>query len=174
MLSIKNVRGKGGKAGGIADYPEQGLTTKPGVDNARKNDAVLSYYQGAEDRHGMWFGVLAEEMGYPELVDHDVFVDALEGRFPGDVDISQRGHRQGDRRLCTDLTFSAPKSVSLLALVENDRRILEAHHAAVREELAKVERGFSIREKCSRPRSSMRTPATWRAGSIPSCILIAW
>ena len=140
MLSIKNVRGKGGKAGGMADYPEQGLTMKPGGDNARKKDAVLSYYQGAEDCHGIWFGVLAEEMGYPELVDHDVFVDALEGRFPGDVDISQRGHRQGDRRLCTDLTFSAPKSVSLLALVENDRRILEAHHAAVREALRFIEK----------------------------------
>ena len=80
MLSIKNVRGKDGKAGGMADYPEQGLTMKPG-DNAGKKDAVLSYYQGAEDRHGIWFGVLAEEMGYPKLVDHDVFVDALEGRF---------------------------------------------------------------------------------------------
>ncbi|MBU2761718.1 MobF family relaxase [Acidithiobacillus sulfurivorans] len=140
MLSIKNVRSKNGKSGGMANYPEEGLTMKPGGENAPKKDGVLSYYQGAEDGHGIWFGTLAKEVEYPELVDHDAFVEALEGHFPGDLDISQRGHRQGDRRLCTDLTFSAPKSISLLALVENDRRILEVHHAAVREALRFIEK----------------------------------
>ena len=44
------------------------------------------------------------------------------------------GHRPG-----RDVTFSAPKSVSLAALIGGDERIVGAHDAAVRRTLAWVE-----------------------------------
>lgn len=59
--------------------------------------------------------------------------------------IESEEHRAGDRHAVAgfDLTFSAPKSVSVLwALADADTqaRIVEAHHAAVRETLELLER----------------------------------
>lgn len=48
------------------------------------------------------------------------------------------------RRAATDLTFSAPKSVSLAALVAGDHRLIEAHRAAVRESLEVAEKRYAL------------------------------
>lgn len=50
---------------------------------------------------------------------------------------SPKAHRPG-----LDLTLSAPKSVSLLALVAGDTRVLEAHDRAVRQTMAFIEREY--------------------------------
>jgi conjugative relaxase-like TrwC/TraI family protein len=49
-----------------------------------------------------------------------------------------RAHRAG-----TDLTFSMPKSWSILALVGGDKRILDAYGAAVRETLRWAEKNLA-------------------------------
>jgi conjugative relaxase-like TrwC/TraI family protein len=49
-----------------------------------------------------------------------------QGPMPGEEANGRAEHRAG-----LDLTFSAPKSVSLAALVGGDERLLEAHAAAV-------------------------------------------
>ena len=81
----------------------------------------------------------------------------LEGKVPdgSGTELGRRGkdgeilHRPG-----RDLTFSAPKSVSIAALVGGDRRIVEAHDRAVAATLAWVERNAA--------ETRMKDPATGR------------
>ena len=85
----------------------------------------------------------AEELGLKGPVDPDTFRAVLEGRVP-DGSGRQLGRRGRDGEILhrpgRDLTFSAPKSVSLAALVGGDDRITEAHDRAVAATLAWVER----------------------------------
>ncbi|MEL7225275.1 MAG: MobF family relaxase, partial [Cyanobacteria bacterium J06576_12] len=59
-------------------------------------------------------------------------------------------------RAATDYTFSAPKSVSIAGLIQKDKRVIQAHDAAVKTALdvlenryaqTRVRRGLGIREK---------------------------
>ena len=104
------------------------------------------YYAKDSDEHreaSAWVGRGAEELGLKGPVDPDTFRAVLEGRVP-DGSGRQLGRRGRDgevlHRPGRDLTFSAPKSVSLAALVGGDHRITEAHDRAVAATLAWVER----------------------------------
>ena len=95
------------------------------------------YYAKDDPDHraaSAWAGRGAEELGLKGPVDPDAFKAILEGRVPdgSETRLGRRGkdgelhHRPG-----RDLTFSAPKSVSLAALVGGDARIVDAHDRAV-------------------------------------------
>ena len=95
------------------------------------------YYakDSAEHRElSAWAGKGAEALGLAGAVDPDVFRAVLEGEVP-----DGSGRRLGRRirggeihhRPGRDLTFSAPKSVSLVALIGGDARIVDAHDRAV-------------------------------------------
>ncbi|CAH0496008.1 MobF family relaxase [Novosphingobium sp. CECT 9465] len=120
MLSVANVR----TAGGAARY-----------------FAADNYYSRADaDRSGEWFGAGAEKLGLSGQVEVDAFEAVLKGFLPDGTRLGtdKRPHRAG-----TDLTFSMPKSWSLLALVGGDRRILDAYAGAVRETLGWAERNLA-------------------------------
>ncbi|AUX69157.1 TrwC protein [Porphyrobacter sp. HT-58-2] len=70
-----------------------------------------------------WFGRAAEALGLAGKVDQQVFSDVLDGKLPdGSVIAAKDGvHRPG-----VDLTFSASKSISLLAMLGGDKRLIEA------------------------------------------------
>ncbi len=76
----------------------------------------------------------------------DTFRAVLEGEVP-DGSGKRIGRRMGDgeihHRPGRDLTFSAPKSVSLAALVGGDTRIVEAHDRAVGCALDRFERNVA-------------------------------
>ena len=104
------------------------------------------YYAKDDPEHrdaSGWAGKGAEELGLKGPVDADTFRAVLEGKVP-DGSGRQLGKcgRDGEivHRPGRDLTFSAPKSVSLAALVGCDRRIVEAHDRVVAETLAWVEK----------------------------------
>ena len=88
-----------------------------------------------------WAGKGADDLGLKGPVDPDVFTAILEGRVPDGPQLGRRGkdgeivHRPG-----RDLTLSAPKSVSLAALVGGDARVADAHGRAVKRTLDWVER----------------------------------
>ena len=112
MLSVANVR----SAGGAANY-----------------FAKDNYYTKADaDRSGIWVGKGAERLGLSGTVDAKAFEAILRGALPTGEHIGHEGqyHRAG-----TDLTFSLPKSWSLLALVGEDQRIIDAYRSAVVETL---------------------------------------
>ena len=90
-----------------------------------------------------WFGKGAEALGLSGLVDPDLFRAILEGKVPdgSGTELGKRG-KEGEitHRPGRDLTFSAPKSVSIAALVGGDERIVGAHDRAVKTALDWVER----------------------------------
>ncbi len=90
-----------------------------------------------------WAGRGAEALGLKGAVDPDVFRAVLEGHVPdGSGRRLGRWTREGGihHRPGRDLTFSAPKSVSLVALIGGDARIVDAHDRAVRRALDWFER----------------------------------
>ncbi|MDE0703448.1 MAG: conjugative relaxase [Rhodospirillaceae bacterium] len=95
------------------------------------------YYAKDSPEHlaaSAWAGKGAAELDLQGPVDPDTFKAVLEGEIP-DGSGKRLGRRMGDgeihHRPGRDLTFSAPKSVSLAALVGGDLRIVEAHDRAV-------------------------------------------
>ena len=90
-----------------------------------------------------WFGKGAEALGLSGPVDPATFRAILEGKVPdgSGTELGKRG-RDGEitHRPGRDLTFSAPKSVSIAALVGGDERIVGVHDRAVKATLAWVER----------------------------------
>ncbi|MEL6773127.1 MAG: MobF family relaxase [Pseudomonadota bacterium] len=102
------------------------------------------YYTRDAESPSAWLGAGASKLGLSGAVDKAAFEALLEGRVPGTerrLGYEKDGvwkHVPG-----WDLTFSAPKSVSILAEVIGDRRLVAAHDAAVAAALAKVERALA-------------------------------
>ncbi|MBB8519149.1 relaxase domain-containing protein, partial [Escherichia coli] len=61
-----------------------------------------------------WAGQGAEQLGLQGSVDKDVFTRLLEGRLPDGADLSRMQDGSNKHRPGYDLTFSAPKSVSMM------------------------------------------------------------
>ena len=106
---------------------------------------AASYYE-ADDYYSEgglspseWQGTGAEELGLSGDVGRDQFRRLLDGEFAGQqlgtVRDSQLEHRPG-----WDVTLSAPKSVSIMAEVAGDRRLIGAHQAAAKTAMAHVEK----------------------------------
>lgn len=87
-----------------------------------------------------WYGRGANAMGLMGPVDKDEFMRLLEGKLPNGEQLGRTEDGSVMHRPGYDLTFSAPKSVSILALVGGDKRILEAHKLAVRQTLNHLEK----------------------------------
>lgn len=106
---------------------------------------AASYYE-ADDYYAEgglspseWQGAGAEALGLSGEVDRDQFRTLLDGKVAGE----QLGtYRDGqlEHRPGWDVTLSAPKSVSIMAEVAGDRRLIAAHGQAVRTAMAHVER----------------------------------
>ncbi len=120
------------------------------------------YYAKDDPGHrdaSAWAGKAAEELGLTGPVDPATFRAVLEGKVPdgSGTELGRRGkdgeitHRPG-----RDLTFSAPKSVSIAALVGGDERVVEAHDRAVGATLAWVEKNAA--------ETRMMDPETGRMG----------
>lgn len=94
------------------------------------------YRAGTDEAAGaaQWWGAGAERAGLRGPIDPDHFKAALEGRIAG-----QQVGQIGRHAAGWDGTFSAPKSVSVAALVGGDRRLIGAHDAAVRDALATLQ-----------------------------------
>jgi len=97
--------------------------------NERNQEKSVGYYSEKGGAPSQWLGKGAEAQGLFGPVDKDDLERALSGITTDGEDLSKRGNHKGDRRMGTDLTFSAPKSVSILAV--SDDRISAAHDKAV-------------------------------------------
>lgn len=110
--------------------------------------AVGDYYQEGQKVAGEWFGIGAASLGLSSRIREADFLALCENQNPQTGEcLTQRMNSvrdEGDslaanRRIFYDFTFSPPKSVSLVALVADDKRILEAHERAIRVALAEFE-----------------------------------
>jgi conjugative relaxase-like TrwC/TraI family protein len=112
-----------------------------------------SYYKQDETVKGEWQGKLAASLGLSGEVAPLEFSRLTEGIHP-QTEAQMVRHREGqeytnadgsitkpvEHRAGWDATFSAPKSVSLTALVGGDERVTEAHRAAVTTALEELEK----------------------------------
>src|SRR6201996_9662470 len=112
-----------------------------------------NYWSRDQQGHSEWQGSLAKEWGLHGNVGAEEFARLSEGRHPeSDAQLvkhqpaktyeNQYGKQitSSEHRAGWDATFSAPKSVSLTALVGGDDRIREAHRESVRVALHELER----------------------------------
>ncbi len=108
---------------------------------ALERDGYYGKDDPAHKEASAWAGRGAEELGLSGPVDSDAFQAILEGKVPGGRQLGRKDldgniqHRPG-----RDVTLSAPKSVSLMALVGGDERIVDAHDRAVGRTLAWIEK----------------------------------
>lgn len=121
--------------------------------NAREN-----YYSEGEQIRGEWQGQLAQQWGLQGEVQEEHFRRLSEGQHPLTGEqlvrhqtpreyVNERGEQvhSMEHRAGWDATFSAPKSVSLTALVGGDERVSEAHRESVRTALNEMERYVEAR-----------------------------
>jgi conjugative relaxase-like TrwC/TraI family protein len=90
-----------------------------------------------------WTGKGATTLGLEGAVDREHFVDLLHGLAPDGTFLLGRWVDPEQHRAATDYTFSAPKSVSIAALVQEDDRVLDAHTAAVETALSVLEKRYA-------------------------------
>lgn len=126
-----------------------------------------SYWSQGQTVQGEWQGQLAEKYGLAGAVSADEFRRLSEGQHPQTGEQLVQ-HRQSfeyqdangktiksvEHRAGWDATFSAPKSVSLTALVGGDNRVREAHQMAVTTALGELERYTQARLGGNRPAES--------------------
>src|ERR1700723_2599614 len=121
--------------------------------NAREN-----YYTQADHICGEWHGRLAEQWGLHGDVSEEHFQRLTEGQHPitGKQLVrhkaareyeDENGHktRTMEHRAGWDATFSAPKSVSLTALVGGDDHVRQAHRESVKVALGEMEKYVQAR-----------------------------
>ena len=115
--------------------------------------AEQNYWKQGDTILGEWQGQMAERYGLAGAIDKAHFARLSEGQNPLTGEQLVR-HRNGqeyttadgatvkpvEHRAGWDATFSAPKSVSLTALVGGDDRVREAHRQAVTTALTELER----------------------------------
>lgn len=105
-----------------------------------------SYYAkeaGEAKAASAWVGEGAAAAGLEGQVDPAVFAMVMQGKVPNsDIQLGRVRDGEIEHAPGTDLTFSAPKSVSILALVVKDQRVIAAHDAAVKATLAYIEKNL--------------------------------
>jgi len=108
------------------------------------SEAAANYYECLDDyytdhlRAGtVWWGAGAEFLGLDGTVDGADFKRLLSGEIEAGVQMHRGG--EDSRRAATDLTFSAPKSLSMQALIGDDKYLLAAHDVAVSRALEYVQ-----------------------------------
>lgn len=101
------------------------------------------YFLGEQSTE--WFGKGAEKLGLSGEIKKSDFSNILEGQLPDGSDLSYYRKGENIHRPGYDYTFSAPKSVSLLALVKEDKDVLEAHKTAVKKTMTEIESLASTR-----------------------------
>ncbi len=119
------------------------------VTELRSSAMAVTYYErdgyyarnDAEHRQAsFWYGDAAKALGLKAHVRPSRFESVLSGYVPGtDLRLGRMREGEHDHRPGWDITLSAPKSVSLEALVMGDRRVIRAHDEAVRATLGLVE-----------------------------------
>lgn len=109
------------------------------------------YYLEGGEPPGKWWGTGADEISLHDAVQKPDLQSLLKGFAPEGSPLIQNAGEQ-DHQPGWDLTFSPPKSVSVLWSQADEatrRTIQEAHHAAVTEALRYIEEeaSFSRRGK---------------------------
>jgi conjugative relaxase-like TrwC/TraI family protein len=115
------------------------------IHRAEADRATHYYGEQADDYYSRdagattWHGEGARRLGVSGTVDVKQFHAMLRGEFGDGVRAGRSIRKDSRARAGIDLTFSAPKSLTLQALVGADVRLVQAHDAAVAHTLNYIE-----------------------------------
>jgi conjugative relaxase-like TrwC/TraI family protein len=139
-------------------------------------NAQGNYYTEGERIRGEWHGKLAEEWGLRGDVQEEHFARLANGQHPITGEqlvryqaareyVNEQGEtvRTMEHRAAWDATFSAPKSVSLTALVGGDEAVRDAHRESVKVALHELEKYVQARIGGNHP---AETTGEWVAASF--------
>jgi len=139
-------------------------------------NAQGNYYSEGDRIRGEWHGKLAKEWGLQGEVREEHFARLAHGRHPMTGEqlvrhqtareyVNGRGETVStmEHRAAWDATFSAPKSVSLTALVGGDAKVREAHRDSVKVALNELEKFVQARIGGNHP---AETTGKWVAASF--------
>lgn len=141
-----------------------------GAGYAQRHLEHSDYYDERRRVQGEWHGRGAELLGLRGQVLREQFEAVREGLHPDSGEFlrprhsvdrqSNDGSEQSKARSLYDLTFSAPKSVSIQAMIGGDHRLVAAHDKAVRESLAEAESYAGTRVRLNGANEN-RTTGDW-------------
>jgi len=141
-----------------------------GAGYAERHLEHSDYYDEHRRVQGEWHGQGAELLGLRGEVTREQFEAIREGLHPESGEFLRprhsadrtyaNGSEQSKGRSLYDLTFSAPKSISIQALVGGDERLIAAHDKAVRETLAEAESCAAARVRLNGANED-RATANW-------------
>ena len=116
------------------------------VSNVKSSGQALNYY--AKDdfntvdqtlNNSQWQGAGAEKLGLVGRINPQKFEEILSGKVDGQqlgrIEKDENGEQKIIHRPAVDITFSAPKSISILSEIYGDERLRKAHEDAVSETL---------------------------------------
>jgi len=139
-------------------------------------NAQENYYSEGDQIRGEWHGKLAKEWGLQGEVREEHFARLANGQHPMTGEqlvrlqttreyVNGRGETVStmEHRAGWDATFSAPKSVSLTALVGGDAGVREAHRDSVKVALNELEKFVQARIGGNHP---AETTGKWVAASF--------
>ncbi|CQR44409.1 Conjugative relaxase domain protein [Thiomonas sp. CB3] len=110
------------------------ITNASGAAGYYSNEQAAAEYYSGEAVPSAWRGKGAQMLGLQGKVSNDALTAALEGRVTDATGARALGRKTKDgqtqHRAGWDFTISAPKSVSIQALVHGDQRAANAHRAA--------------------------------------------
>lgn len=115
--------------------------------------AVSHYFATGDDYYskespGEWQGEGAQLLGLSGSIEQAQLSRLLNGQLPNGEQIQASFDKEENKkRMGLDLTFSAPKSVSMQALIAGDKGVTDAHDKAVAQALREVERLAEARKK---------------------------
>src|SRR5450631_637654 len=122
---------------------------------AQRHLQQSDYYDQNRAVEGQWHGRGAELLGLKGGVASEDFEAVRQGLDPqtgeflrqrhGADRFASNGEEQSKARSLYDMTFSAPKSVSVMAIVGGDEILVAAHETAAREALEEAEKYSATR-----------------------------
>lgn len=128
--------------------PKPQLSLRNAREYFREHLSSGDYYSAGAKVAGEWFGLGAEKLGMTGKVKEADFLALCEGLNPADgrrLTARTNGRRRtaegrvvANRRVFYDFTISPPKSVSVVALMQDDR-IVGLHDRAVRQAMTELE-----------------------------------
>ncbi len=119
----------GKNAEGVVKYFTESLTQE-------------GYFFGSQNTPGYWYGKLKEDLNLPREVSQKAFSKLAHNINPRTGKLLTLRNKKG-RRSSIEYMFSAPKSVSLILVLSDERTardILNVHRRAVRKAMREIER----------------------------------
>lgn len=128
--------GPGGSAGG-AGGPGAATATAAASNEVHigGEGQALGPTNETQQSQGEWYGKGAELLGLEGSIDPATFKRLLDGELPNGVMLGTMKDGKLNHRPGWDLTFSAPKTVSIVAEIGGDERVVDAFNESVKEAL---------------------------------------